>query len=396
MKVKLGDYIEQIRGVSYQPTDLMETLSENSIALLRANNIQEDGLNFEDIVYVSRDRVSKNQIIRSGDILVCTSSGSKNLVGKAAQSKENIGMTFGAFCKVVRTDKIYPRFLGHFFCSPLYRKEISYLSTGANINNIRNEHIDGLEIVLPSIEEQKKIAEILDKASNLISLRKKQTEKMDLLIKARFIEMFGDPESNPKKWPVKKIADVIEESPQNGLYKPASDYTNDGSGIPILRIDAFYDGKVTNFRYLKRLNCTEKELELYQLHEGDIVINRVNSIEYLGKCALIKGLLENTVFESNMMRFKVKDNILNPFFVTKLLCTKHLYNQIISHAKKAVNQASINQKDVQDFEIYVPPKDLQDAFAEFVEYIEAQELELKNGLEKLELTYKALMQQYFN
>ncbi|RXI58067.1 hypothetical protein [Clostridium tetani] len=88
---------------------------------------------------------------------------------------------------------------------------------------------------------------------------------------------------------------------------------------------------------MKRLKCTESEVEKYSLKEKDIVINRVNSIEYLGKCALIEGIQENTVFESNMIRFHLKENIMNACFATRLLCSKYIYEQIVIRAKKAVN-----------------------------------------------------------
>lgn len=147
--------------------------------------------------------------------------------------------------------------------------------------------------------------------------------------------MFGDPKVNPYNWKVRQLSELVEVSPQNGLYKPASEYVNDNSGVPILRIDAFYDGKVIDFLKLKRLKCTNGEVEKYSLKEQDIVINRVNSIEYLGKCALIEGMQENIVFESNMMRFHLKESLINACFATRLLCSKYVYEQIVSCAKKS-------------------------------------------------------------
>jgi len=182
--------------------------------------------------------------------------------------------------------------------------------------------------------------------------------------------MFGDPKINPNNWTLMELRELVEFPPQNGLYKPTSEYVNDNSGVPILRIDAFYDGKVTGFLQLKRLKCADTEIERYLLKDQDIVINRVNSIEYLGKCALIEGLQENTVFESNMMRFHLKENIMNACFATRLLCSKYVYEQIVSCAKKAVNQASINQKDVLSFKLYVPPIELQNKFADFAKQID--------------------------
>lgn len=113
-----------------------------------------------------------------------------------------------------------------------------------------------------------------------------------------------------------------------------------------------------------------KSLQRYLLLEDDIVINRVNSIEYLGKCAHIKDLLEDTVYESNMMRMHFDPEYYNPVYICKLLCSQFIYDQIVNHAKKSVNQASINQKDVLDFNIYQPPLDLQNEFANFVQQVD--------------------------
>ena len=392
---RLGDVIEQIRGVSYKPSDLKDTLNDNSVILLRANNIQDGKIVLDDVLYVSKSKVNESQYLRRGDILVCTSSGSKELVGKAAFVDEDLPAVFGAFCKVVRPKIECCKYVGHFFQSPYYRNYISAASAGANINNLRNEHIADLHIPLPPLDKQRKIAAVLDKVSNLIAKRKQQLDKLDELVKSRFIEMFGDPMTNPYNLPKVILGSVLTIEPQNGLYKPQFDYVSDGTGVPILRIDSFYEGKVSNLSSLKRLICSEMELKRYSLYENDIVINRVNSIEYLGKCGLIQGLVENTVFESNMMRLHVDEHKFHPVYITKLLCSEFIYQQILRRAKKAVNQASINQKDVQSFVVYMPPIEQQDQFAAFVKQTDKSKLAIQKSLEKLEILKKALMQEYF-
>ena len=393
---KIKNIATQIRGVSYHPEDLHDTLDENSVILLRANNIKDGKLILDDAVYVSKSKVAKQQYLQTGDILICASSGSKELVGKAAfvDSVKN-PMTFGAFCKVVRPQPEYSEFLGHYFNSPVYRRKISALSAGANINNIKNEHIDNLDIQLVDEKERREIITILNKLNMLISLRKQQLSKLDELVKARFMEMFGDSVANTKNFPSTTLETVMTVFPQNGLYKPQTDYVQDDTGIPILRIDAFYNGKVTNWNTLKRLICSETEIDRYLLRENDIVINRVNSIEYLGKCAHIVGLKEKTVFESNMMRFHMDEKKVNAVYVTEVLCTEGIYRQILRRAKKSVNQASINQEDVKSLEILVPPLSLQNQFAAFVERVDRQKQTVQQSLEKLELMKKALMQEYF-
>ena len=252
-----------------------------------------------------------------------------------------------------------------------------------------------VEIDICSLEEQREIVKVLDKMMTVLGSRETELSLLDDLIKARFVEMFGDPYVNPLKWKKLKIKDAVTIEPQNGLYKPQSDYVTDGTGIPILRIDGFYDGMVTDFASLKRLKCSETERQRYLLLEDDIVINRVNSIEYLGKCAHIKELLEDTVYESNMMRMHFDPEYYNPVYICKLLCSQFIYDQIVNHAKKSVNQASINQKDVLDFNIYQPPLDLQNEFADFVHQVNKSKVAVQKALDETQKLFDSLMQQYF-
>ena len=295
-----------------------------------------------------------------------------------------------------KIDLVVPEYLSYFLKSDaVYRTVSLNYITGTALKRIILKGIRKIEVDLPDIGEQEQRAQRLSKVDYLCQLRKQQLDKLDELVKARFVEMFGDSVANTKNFPSTTLETVMTVFPQNGLYKPQTDYVQDDTGIPILRIDAFYNGKVTNWNTLKRLICSETEIDRYLLRENDIVINRVNSIEYLGKCAHIVGLKEKTVFESNMMRFHMDEKKVNAVYVTEVLCTEDIYRQILRRAKKSVNQASINQEDVKSLEILVPPLSLQNQFAAFVERVDQQKQTVQQSLEKLELMKKALMQEYF-
>lgn len=147
----------------------------------------------------------------------------------------------------------------------------------------------------------------------------------------------------PKRWSWLRLGNLFRESPQNGVYKPSSEY---GRGSYIVRIDDFYDGKLIRSKGFKRLNLSNEELEKYLLSSGDILINRVNSIEYLGKCCEVKHLAEPAVFESNIMKLKMHESILLGDYLTTSFASFEGRNRLCSNAKHAVNQASINQTDV--------------------------------------------------
>lgn len=184
-RVRLGDYIDQVRGISYKPVDLNEELIETHVTLLRANNINRGQVNFDEVQYVCRKKVSDAQYIQEKDIIMCASSGSLEHVGKTALCEFGGEYTFGAFCKLIRAKSILkPEYIAAYFLGDEYRAIISNLAQGSNINNLRNEHIDELQIPMASDEEQnafitfkrqsdKSKFELQDAIDNLDALSKK-------------------------------------------------------------------------------------------------------------------------------------------------------------------------------------------------------------------------------
>ena len=166
--VKVGDVSQQVRGVTYSSGEAIETYAEGYCSLLRANNIAEHGIDLTDVIYVPNSRVNLKQILQPDDILIAASSGSLSVVGKAATFNIDAKFTFGAFCKVIRAnEQVHPRYLAHFFQTKSYRQIVSSLAAGANINNLKNEHIDNLDLILPPKDEQIRIAKVLDQAVEL-------------------------------------------------------------------------------------------------------------------------------------------------------------------------------------------------------------------------------------
>lgn len=167
---KLKPHIEVIRGVSYKPTDVSGSVNDSSVVILRSNNIANGQINFDDIVCVDSSRVSDSQRLGYGDIVMCGSNGSKNLVGKAAMVTVNpeFKTSFGAFCLGIRCkDTIRPKFLASYFQTSIYRNIIEELGAGSNILNIKPDHISNMEIPVPSIDQQNlfvSIAEQSDKS----------------------------------------------------------------------------------------------------------------------------------------------------------------------------------------------------------------------------------------
>ena len=146
------------------------------------------------------------------------------------------------------------------------------------------------------------------------------------------------------------LGDLIDEGPQNGLYLPKEMY---GEGVPILRIDDYQTAWIRPLAELRRVKATQDQIATWALREDDLVINRVNSMTHLGKCALVPPPLAGTVFESNMMRMRLKTEV-SPKYVEHYLSSRLGKTRLTENAKWAVNQASINQKDVRGTPIFIP------------------------------------------
>ncbi len=390
-KIRLGDACDILNGFAFKS----ENYVDSGIRVIRIANVQKGYI--EDntpVFYPLETNELDKYMLEEGDLLMALTGN----VGRVAILKKEFmpaALNHRVACLRLKTDRVAKDYLFHVLNSAFFEQQCIQSSKGVAQKNMSTEWLKDYEIPMYPKEQQELIADILDKTRNIIISRNYELKKLDDLIKARFVEMFGDAYLNEFGWKKIKIKNAVTVEPQNGMYKPQSDYVTDGSGIPILRIDGFYDGVVTDFSSLKRLRCSENERQKYLLYEDDVVINRVNSIEYLGKCAHINGLLEDTVYESNMMRMHFDSTRFHPVYVCRLLCSRFVYDQIVNHAKQAVNQASINQKDVLDFDIYEPPLKLQIQFADFVRAVDKSKVEIQKALDKTQMLFDSLMQEYF-
>ena len=143
--VAVGDISEQVRGVTYTKSDASAVPRDGYSPMLRANNLGEHGLLLEDLIFVPNSKISPKQRIIPNDVVVAASSGSISVVGKTAQVRQGFDGGFGAFCKVLRPGPdVDARYFGHYFKTRSYRRVVSRLASGANINNLKNEHLDNL------------------------------------------------------------------------------------------------------------------------------------------------------------------------------------------------------------------------------------------------------------
>jgi len=364
VSVRLGDIADYIRGITFKPTDVVPAHSPGSVVCMTTKNVQES-LDETKLTAVSPRFVKREeQYLQHGDLLV-SSANSWNLVGKVTfVSALPYTATAGGFISILRTrpDRADPRYVYSWLASEQTQRQARACSRQTtNIANLDRMRFLNLRIPLPSLPEQRRIAAILDKVDAVRRKRQQTLDLADQFLRSAFLDMFGDPVTNPKGWPTLRLGELIEEGPTNGLYRPSSDY---GSGTPIVRIDSYSGGDVVSLAGLRRVRLDEADVAKYGLCENDVLVNRVNAPSHLGKTAIVPALPEPIVFESNMMRLRVARSSSDPFFLVTLLNGPALKRQILRRARDAVNQSSINQDDVRSLTVMVPPLKLQSAYRE--------------------------------
>ena len=256
--------------------------------------------------FINKDAVnnSATHIVPAGSILMVTRTG----VGKIAIAPFDIAISQDITGIIPRQGVVNSEFL----VSAIKQRMGTILAAqrGATIKGVTRDDINQLPIPLPAPSEQQRIVEMLDQADALRKKRAEANAKAARILPTLFYKMFGDPAANLKEWKVVELNDVIADT-RNGLYKPSKFY---GSGIGILKMFNIKDGEL-NLSRIDLIEVTNKEFEAYQLIPGDILINRVNTPELVGKCAIITDEVGKAVFESKNIRIRVKSDRVTPEYV---------------------------------------------------------------------------------
>ena len=386
--VKVSDVCEQIRGVSYSGDDAMSVPESGYLAVLRANNITDEGLSFDDLTYVPEARISAKQLVIAGDVVIAASSGSLSVVGKAAPAMQNLNMGFGAFCKVLRPNsKVDHAYFAHFFKTKSYRQKVSSLAAGANINNLRNEHLDDLPFPLPPLGEQRRIAAILDQAETLRTQRRTALALLDSLTQSLFLDMFGDPVANPKGLPICELQRLCTRITDGTHQSPAWQK----SGIPFLFISNIVEGQI-NFDTHKFISAdTHAELtKRCPIEIGDVLYTTVGSY---GNAAVV-STKELFAFQRHIAHIKPDRSKLDSRFLAAMIQSPGVRQQVDKVAK-GIAQKTVNLADLKGLSVFWPPLPLQQTFATRIAAIEALKATHRRALAALDALFASLQQRAF-
>lgn len=267
--------------------------------------------------------------------------------------------------------------------------DMQKFAESTTVPSVRKSKLMDISIILPTLDEQQRIEKVLDQINDIIVNRQKQLKKLDELVKSRFIEMFGSFPENSKNWKICTIKEIVSDV-RYGTSRAAVD----GGKYPYLRMNNItYDGEL-DLTDLKYIDIPDKELEKCTVKCGDVLFNRTNSKELVGKTC-VYNRNDTMILAGFIIRIRVNENIL-PVFLAMFLNMDFSKTMLKEMCKSAIGQANINATELQKIRIILPPIELQEEFVKFKNQTGKSKLEIKKSLDKLEILKKSLMQEYFS
>lgn len=353
--------------------------------MLRSNNIQNSKIDLDDLVYVKPTKVKKKQFLRKGDILITASTGSIKVIGKNAFCERDYEASFGAFCKVVRPKDIIPSYLKHMFQSPQYFGYIQNIVNGANINNIKNEHLDNFKIPVPPLKTQIQIAKILDDAAALRDKTEHLLKEYGLLAQSIFLDMFGDPISLSSKFNRISLKDITDISSGS---TPSRKIENNFNGhIPWVKTGEVNSTVIMDTEEkISDLGLKNSSCKIYD--KGSIIIAMYGQGKTRGQVGLL-GIPAATNQACAVLPPTEKMNFIYLYEYLKLV-----YNDLRSLGRGG-NQPNLNAGLLKNYKVLNPSIKLQNQFAEKITLIEQQKELAKQELKESEDLFNCLLQKAF-
>ena len=381
---KLGDICETSSGGTPSKSH-PEYYEDGNIPWLRSGEISQGHI-YETELYITEEGLNKSSAkIFPIDTVVIAMYGAT--VGQVGILKKEMS-TNQAVCGIFPTSMLSPLFLVYYLKAK--KPYFLTLAAGGAQPNISQNIIKSTPIPVPSIAEQEKIVAELDCLSGIIEKKKQQLKEYDALAQSIFYEMFGDPVENEKGLPIKQLGDITN-SVNYGTSSPA---TENGRYAYLRMNNLTYNGYL-DLIDLKYIDVPDKDLEKCIVRKGDILFNRTNSKELVGKTALF-DLNEKMIIAGYIIRVRVNEHDVLPIYVVRYMNTPYMKSYFRALCKGAVNQANINSKELKAIPIPLPPLALQQAFASKIEAIEKQKELIKKTIEEVETLFNSRMDLYFN
>ena len=386
MEIKTIEEINQYIGTTVNPLDNPDTVYElYSVPSFESQHPE---------IIKGEDIGSSKITVEDGDVLVCKINPRINRVW-VVKRHTSYPLLASSEWIVIRNCDIDSDYLKWYFSSPTFRNLLvsQVAGIGGSLTRAQPKQVAKYPVPLVGKEEQRRIAATMDKVSDLIAKRRAQLDKLDLLVKARFVEMFGDVETNPMNWPTSTIGAVVD-SIEAGWSGNGAQRERQPGEIAVLKVSAVTKG------YFIPSECKvlddQKNIKKYVFpQKGDLLFSRANTKEMVGATAIIREDYPELILPDKLWKIRFSD-VTNVVFMKYILSSKAIRNKF-SEASTGTSGSmyNVSMEKFKAIQIPMPEISVQNQFASFVESVEKSKLMIQQSLDKLEILKKALMQQYF-
>ncbi|CUQ12437.1 restriction endonuclease subunit S [Clostridium baratii] len=380
--------------------------TDKGIKLLNVANLQDGKLVLSNTDrYISEEEAYgryKHFLVDDGDLIIA-SSGIKveyfdKKMGFAEKSHLPLCMNTSTIrFKSLDIEELNIRYFAYFLKTNYFKKQIGRLITGSAQLNFGPSHLKQIYVIVPPLEIQLKIVDVLDKAKELIDKRKEQIEALDELVKSKFIEMFGDPINNPMKWEVKKMKD-ISSNIMSGNTPKGGEKVYVEKGIMFLRSQNVWKNKLIldDVAYIDEE--THSKMKKSSLKYKDILMTKTGRINTenssLGRAAMFLGEDDSANVNGHVYLIRLQNDIINEF-VLYILTSKEYRGYIRSVCVGGIDKRQLNKEHIENFPIIFPPIEEQEKFVSYVKKVDKLKFKMEKSLKELEDNFNSLMQKAF-
>ena len=386
-KVRLGDIATLIngdRGKNY-PSQA-DITDEGDTPFVNAGHLNGRNIDFEEMNYISQDkykRLSSGKFVK-GDVLYCL----RGSLGKKAIVNDDVEGAIASSLVIIRPDhdRIDGDYLMFSLDSPSIKEQLNKANNGSSQPNLSAASVREYQIELPDLKKQKDIVKKLVKTRSIIDSRQHEIDLLDELIKARFVEVFGDMVLNPNGWDQYQLGEVCDV--RDGTHDSPQYYSE---GYPLVTSKNLSGGKIDLTDC--SLICEDDYQKINQRSKvdyGDILMPMIGTV---GNPVIVDLEPEFAIKNVALIKFKEDSKVLN-IFVKTLLQSDYFDNAVISKVRGGT-QKFISLGDIRKLEICLPPIEVQENYGEFVKQVDKSKVAVQKALDEAQLLFNSLMQEYF-
>lgn len=362
--------------------------------LITSKNLKYGGIDFSNVSFISKgdyDAINRRSRVTRGDIIFAMIGTVGNPV--LVDIEPDFAIKNVALFRFNGT-KVCNKFILFLLKSDFIKFQLGILSRGGTQKFVSLTNLRELKIPLPPLPIQKKIAAVLEKADGLRRKREQQIKRLDDLQQAIFLDMFGDPVTNPKGWEKVKLVDVIDVPAMNGFFAKKKDY---GHGCPIIWISDFLNKFYVNIDGVRKVQASKSDIEKYKLKYGDALFCRSSlTVDGIGKASIIPPEIHSDcIFECHVIKLSFDVQRLLPEYFKQFSETNYFRAQIMKSAKTST-MTTISQDGILKTHILIPPIEQQKRFLQFAQKLLSEKCNIERGILKNNNLFNSLMQRAFN